>query len=70
MNFIIANEFWLLISFITGSVYCYIVAYQRGRKTGIEVCIDSLVETGYVRSSINDDGEIVIHKYSEEDESE
>ena len=59
---------FLAIAYIVGTVFGYFVALKRGMTMGIELSLDSLIEDGYVRASVNKDGDVVLYKYWENDE--
>jgi len=59
----------LAFSYVAGTVFGYVIAIQRGRKEGIEISLDSLIARGYVRSGVNNKGEVVIYKYWEKEKT-
>lgn len=62
----IPTEIWLLIAYAIGSWIGYRLAINQGRREGIELSIDSLIKSGYLKSKINEKGETVIYKHWED----
>ena len=59
----------LAVAYIAGTIFGYVVAIQRGRRAGIERSLDTLIALGYVRTGVNAQGETVIYKHWEKEES-
>ncbi len=62
----ISIEIWLLAAYIAGIWAGYRIAIVNGRREGIELSIDSLIRSGYLKSKVNAKGETVIYKYWED----
>ena len=59
-------EIWLLIAYFVGSWIGYRLAIIKGRREGIELSVDSLIKSGYLKSKVNEKGETVIYKHWED----
>jgi hypothetical protein len=56
---------WLLLAYVSGSVVAYALNYKSITMNAVEKTIDSLIESGYLKATKNDNGEVILHKYDE-----
>ena len=56
----------MAVSYIAGTLFGYAVAFRRGRREGIALSLASFISLGYIKTSINRDGEVMIHKIQED----
>tara|TARA_B110000503_G_C6928546_1_gene321782 strand:+ start:63 stop:251 length:189 start_codon:yes stop_codon:yes gene_type:complete len=56
---------WMFIFYLVGTLIGISLGYKRGVKAAAELTIDSLIEQGIVKWSVDSDGEINIHKWDE-----
>ena len=69
MEFFSANVLWLLLAYVTGSVFTGYIFYKSGTRFGIENTLDSLIEQGLLRHK-KTDGEIEINKWNDHSNQE
>jgi|TARA_X000001036_G_scaffold177580_1_gene168117 hypothetical protein len=70
MEFFSANILWLLLAYVTGSVFTGYIFYKSGTRFGIENTIDSLIDQGFLRHKKDKDGEIEIIKWNDHSKQE
>jgi hypothetical protein len=56
----------LAVAYAVGTAFGYAVAFNKGRRRGLELTLDTLIALGYVQTGVNARGETVIYKYWEE----
>lgn len=57
--------FWLFVAYVVGSATGFFIGRKMGINIGSTLTFDLFVRLGYVKSSINSDGEIQIERVSE-----
>jgi hypothetical protein len=68
MEFFSENAFWLLVAYIAGSVATYILMLKATFVDAADKTIDTLIETGYIRTRKNKDGELELLQWDFKDE--
>ena len=59
----------LATAYVAGTVFGFALAFRYGRRQGLELSLDTLIALGYVRTGVNKDGETVIYKHWEKENS-
>jgi hypothetical protein len=57
--------FWLFVAYVVGSVTGFFIGRKMGIDIGSTLTFDLFVRLGYVKSTINADGEIQIERVCE-----
>ena len=57
---------WLFLAYVAGSLVTWYLVWKHNSITTINLTIDSLIDQGYLRSRIDNNGEVVLLKYNEE----
>ena len=68
MEFFSENAFWLLVAYIAGSVATYILMLKATFVDAADKTIDTRIETGYIRTRKNKDGELELLQWDFKDE--
>ena len=68
MEFFSENAFWLLVAYVAGSVATYLLMLKATFVDAADKTIDTLIETGYIRTRKNKDGELELLQWDFKDE--
>ena len=68
MDFFTNDALWLLLAYIAGSVATYLLMLKATFVDAADKTIDTLIETGYIRTRKNKDGELELLQWDFKDE--
>ena len=68
MDIITNDALWLLSAYIAGSVATYLLMLKATFVDAADKTIDTLIETGYIRTRKNKDGELELLQWDFKDE--
>ena len=68
MDIFSENVFWLLGAYVAGSVATYLLMLKATFVDAADKTIDTLIETGYIRTRKNKDGELELLQWDFKDE--
>ena len=68
MDFFTNDALWLLLAYIAGSVATYILMLKATFVDAADKTIDTLIETGYIRTRKNKGGELELLQWDFKDE--
>ena len=61
-----SNELWFLLTYIAGSISGVWLMSDIISRGAAKLTIDTLVENGYIKTRIGEDGEVELIKHNEE----
>ena len=56
---------WFFGMYVVGTIIGYRWGFKRGVISAAENCIDSLINQGIIKTSVDTNGEVQIHKFDE-----